>query len=123
MLTVKRVRLDCLDWNERDERIVTAVDEATEDAGFRMPPGSQLGLGLMGKKTHNKYESEVAPEIKFKHGTTTLAFLFNGGVIVAVDSRSTMGSYIGMWYQNIPYVYLCIFLRHLSWLVAVCWGF
>ncbi len=29
------------------------------------------------------------------HGTTTLAFVFQGGVIVAVDSRSTMGSYIG----------------------------
>lgn len=29
------------------------------------------------------------------HGTTTLAFVFKGGVIVAVDSRATMGSYIG----------------------------
>ena len=27
-------------------------------------------------------------------GTTTLAFKFQGGVIVSVDSRSTMGSYI-----------------------------
>lgn len=27
-------------------------------------------------------------------GTTTLAFKFNGGVIVSVDSRSTMGAYI-----------------------------
>jgi 20S proteasome subunit beta 5 len=29
------------------------------------------------------------------HGTTTLACVYKGGVIVAVDSRSTMGSYIG----------------------------
>jgi len=29
------------------------------------------------------------------HGTTTLAFVFNGGVLVAVDSRASMGSYIG----------------------------
>ena len=29
------------------------------------------------------------------HGTTTLAFVFKGGVIVAVDSRATMGSFIG----------------------------
>jgi 20S proteasome subunit beta 5 len=29
------------------------------------------------------------------HGTTTLAFIFNEGIIVAVDSRASMGSYIG----------------------------
>jgi len=35
------------------------------------------------------------PEIKFNHGTTTLAFIYDGGVLVAVDSRASMGSYIG----------------------------
>lgn len=30
----------------------------------------------------------------FKHGTTTLGFVFQGGVIIAVDSRASMGSYI-----------------------------
>lgn len=29
------------------------------------------------------------------HGTTTLAFKFRHGVIVAVDSRASAGSYIG----------------------------
>lgn len=29
------------------------------------------------------------------HGTTTLAFKFKHGVIVAVDSRASAGSYIG----------------------------
>lgn len=33
--------------------------------------------------------------IRIAHGTTTLAFKFKGGVIVAVDSRATAGSYIG----------------------------
>jgi len=28
------------------------------------------------------------------HGTTTLGFVFQHGVLIAVDSRSTMGSYI-----------------------------
>ncbi|XP_048866807.1 proteasome subunit beta type-5-like [Brienomyrus brachyistius] len=39
---------------------------------------------------------EAAPEskIEFLHGTTTLAFKFQHGVIVAVDSRATAGSYI-----------------------------
>ena len=32
--------------------------------------------------------------LKFAHGTTTLAFVFDHGVIVAVDSRSSMGPYI-----------------------------
>lgn len=32
--------------------------------------------------------------IKFAKGTTTLGFKFKEGVIIAVDSRSTMGSYI-----------------------------
>lgn len=31
------------------------------------------------------------------HGTTTLAFKFQHGVIVAVDSRASAGSYIGEW--------------------------
>ena len=37
------------------------------------------------------------------HGTTTCAFKFAHGVLVAVDSRSTMGSYIGnlsIYYLN-----------------------
>merc|ERR1711976_557615 len=33
--------------------------------------------------------------INFFHGTATLAFRFQGGVIVCVDSRASMGSYIG----------------------------
>lgn len=33
--------------------------------------------------------------IRFAHGTTTLAFKFQGGIIVAVDSRASMGQYVG----------------------------
>eukprot|EP00124_Ichthyophonus_hoferi_P003500 Ihof_evm5s306 gene=Ihof_evmTU5s306 len=33
-------------------------------------------------------------KIRFAHGTTTLAFKFKGGVMVAVDSRATAGPYI-----------------------------
>lgn len=32
-----------------------------------------------------------------QHGTTTLAFKYNGGIIVAVDSRATAGSFIGIF--------------------------
>jgi 20S proteasome subunit beta 5 len=41
---------------------------------------------------HTSGESKT--HIKIEHGTTTLAFKFAKGVIVAVDSRATGGSYI-----------------------------
>ena len=37
---------------------------------------------------------ENGVKIEFTHGTTTLAFKFQHGVIVAVDSRATAGSWI-----------------------------
>lgn len=50
---------------------------------------------------------EDSPEykIKIQHGTTTLAFQFQGGVVVAVDSRATMGNYIGTALSSIPLSY------------------
>lgn len=39
-------------------------------------------------------DGEGAVKIKFDHGTTTLAFKFQHGVIVAVDSRATAGNWI-----------------------------
>jgi 20S proteasome subunit beta 5 len=44
-----------------------------------------------------KHQTKDADEcrIKIAKGTTTLAFKFQGGVVVCVDSRSTAGSYIG----------------------------
>lgn len=44
---------------------------------------------------HTDDASDPSCKIKIKHGTTTLAFRFKGGIIVAVDSRATQGSYIG----------------------------
>jgi len=38
--------------------------------------------------------ADAGQEVKFAKGTTTLAFKFNEGIIVSVDSRSTMGNYI-----------------------------
>mmetsp|Transcript_24243 Transcript_24243/g.52981 ORF Transcript_24243/g.52981 Transcript_24243/m.52981 type:complete len:281 (+) Transcript_24243:89-931(+) len=40
------------------------------------------------------FEREVIEMVKPSHGTTTLGFIFKHGVIIAVDSRATMGSYI-----------------------------
>jgi hypothetical protein len=40
------------------------------------------------------FEREAVELVKPSHGTTTLGFIFQGGVIVAVDSRASQGSYI-----------------------------
>merc|ERR1712164_138722 len=34
------------------------------------------------------------PKLEFAHGTTTLGFVYQGGVIISVDSRASMGNYI-----------------------------
>ncbi|CAO1617149.1 unnamed protein product [Jaminaea pallidilutea] len=38
--------------------------------------------------------SNPGARIKLQHGTTTLAFRYQGGILVCVDSRATAGSYI-----------------------------
>ena len=46
-------------------------------------------------KNHLSLSYENEPnKMKALHGTTTLSFIYNGGIIVAVDSRATGGSYI-----------------------------
>lgn len=40
------------------------------------------------------YGVDNAQELKFAKGTTTLAFIYDGGIVVAVDSRSTQGPFI-----------------------------
>ena len=57
-------------------------------------------------KLHTDDFEDPSCRIKINHGTTTLAFRFKGGIIVAVDSRATAGSYIG---QSSRYVFTTIF--------------
>ncbi|KAL6606179.1 hypothetical protein ACP70R_041832 [Stipagrostis hirtigluma subsp. patula] len=40
------------------------------------------------------FQAETKDMVKNKRGTTTLAFIFDKGVIVAADSRASMGGYI-----------------------------
>ena len=47
-------------------------------------------------------DTDSKVKIHFDHGTTTLAFKFQHGVVVAVDSRATAGPYIGISY----YIYV-----------------
>lgn len=58
-------------------------------SGIEIPPYNDPKAFL---QQYNKPDSSV--KINFSKGTTTLAFKYQGGVIVAVDSRATGGSYI-----------------------------
>merc|ERR1719265_192968 len=60
-------------------------------ATFATPPVADVQEWLAAS-----FDTPEAPSsVKFAHGTTTLAFKFKHGVIIAVDSRASMGSYIG----------------------------
>ena len=43
----------------------------------------------------NADEFESAPPLEYAHGTTTLSFTFDGGIIAAVDSRASIGNFVG----------------------------
>lgn len=50
-------------------------------------------------------------KIRFDHGTTTLGFQYQGGIILAVDSRATGGQFIGKFIiLNIFVLYYIFFL-------------
>jgi 20S proteasome subunit beta 5 len=57
-------------------------------------PGSVEAQELLAMR-NEKYEHPLDSSIKMNHGTTTLGFVFDHGVLLAVDSRASMGSYIG----------------------------
>ncbi|KAK5139502.1 Proteasome subunit beta type-5 [Oleoguttula sp. CCFEE 6159] len=58
---------------------------------FALPPISQPSSWL--RAMTDDYSNPNCP-IKIAHGTTTLAFRFQGGIIVATDSRATAGNWI-----------------------------
>jgi len=74
------------------------VGGGTENEMFVIPPAVQGLRDTRGRGdmfASSQFQDKTNPMIKHAHGTTTLGFLFKGGVIIAVDSRASMGSYIG----------------------------
>lgn len=55
------------------------------------------GSALYFQPAENLAQLQESSDIKinFDHGTTTLGFIYQGGVVLAVDSRATGGQYIG----------------------------
>ncbi|CAI5768678.1 proteasome subunit beta type-8 [Podarcis lilfordi] len=62
-----------------------------EKPQIAVPPGRQPSEFL---QTHCEGSGSSGQRIELEHGTTTMAFTFQHGVIVATDSRASSGSYI-----------------------------
>ena len=63
-------------------------------------PAIELRGGVVSdwQNEHNDDEDKPcdgAPPLEFLHGTTTLSFIFDGGIIAAVDSRASIGNFVG----------------------------
>jgi 20S proteasome subunit beta 5 len=99
------------------EYIPTSICRKEEDAVLRMVPvpaslddgveffsSSSLtqccllklrGGDFLDLSADQTIRTSKAPPLEFAHGTTTLSFTFQGGIIVAVDSRASLGSFVG----------------------------
>ncbi|KAG9403153.1 Proteasome subunit beta type-5 [Aphanomyces cochlioides] len=68
-------------------------EDFASPSGFLLPPVADPALYC---RTNLKiaYHEDNDQTLKFDKGTTTLAFCFKGGILAAVDSRSTQGPYI-----------------------------
>jgi 20S proteasome subunit beta 5 len=74
-----------------DEFQVSTLDAAKQ---FSMPSFTMAPVSDPVQFLQSHTEGDAEHRIQMVHGTTTLAFKFGGGVLVAVDSRATGGSYI-----------------------------
>lgn len=73
--------------------MISSVQGNVVSNGFMLPPVEDPALYC---RTHFQtgYHQDNDQEIQFAKGTTTLAFIYQGGIVVAVDSRSTQGPFI-----------------------------
>lgn len=79
------------DDDDEDIGLQDSDFQASGPQGFAMAPVANPFTFCVDLK-----KSGQAPGLlDFKKGTTTLGFVFQGGVIIAVDSRASMGTFIG----------------------------
>jgi len=73
---------------DRETKKTVMEHEALDMDRFPLPAGNPRTF------LSDTFQEGSAEPIKMLHGTTTLSFVFQGGIIVAVDSRATQGNYI-----------------------------
>ncbi|KAA8905976.1 nucleophile aminohydrolase [Sphaerosporella brunnea] len=76
------------DFEEEQQQLTT---KPSRDHNFSLPPIAQPSAFL--RAVTDDHKNPECP-IKLAHGTTTLAFRFKEGIIVATDSRATAGNWI-----------------------------
>jgi len=74
------------DLQQKDSQ---ATEEVINNDAFLIPKGNPRSF-----LTDAFQQDKTVEPIKMLHGTTTLSFCFKGGIVVAVDSRATQGTYI-----------------------------
>ncbi|KAM3706055.1 hypothetical protein ACJW31_03G124300 [Castanea mollissima] len=65
--------------------------------GFSATPSFELPPSTI---DFDGFQKEAIQMVKPAKGTTTLAFIFKEGVMVAADSRASMGGYLSMLHRN-----------------------
>jgi len=81
---------DCEAFSDKDQQDFTQSLPSLS-LRFAIPPVPRPSAFL--RATTDDHANPNCP-IKLAHGTTTLAFRFQGGIIVATDSRATAGNWI-----------------------------
>jgi len=76
------------------------IAETLNPTSFALPPSTEPAAAVASPTlgpdgTPGAHHAVGRDDIKHAHGTTTMAFVYKHGVLVAVDSRASMGSYIG----------------------------
>lgn len=84
-------RLD-LSMLEGNSKLYNTEDVGLQGSGFKK--SGHDAFVLPNVQNFESFEKEVMEYVKPNHGTTTLGFIFQHGVIIAVDSRASQGSYI-----------------------------
>lgn len=78
-------------FGEEEENDMMGADSPGLSLKFAMPPVTHPSAWL---RSATDDRSNPHCPIKIAHGTTTLAFRYRGGIIVATDSRATAGNWI-----------------------------
>jgi len=77
-----------------DSKDMDNLDNKYKMKNFELP-GVQHPCEFVQQNFSPGTYADNGKRVKFSKGTTTLAFVYQGGVIVAVDSRASQGQYIG----------------------------
>merc|ERR1712227_274807 len=91
---------DLCGYKPAKQNFGSSLEEDTEEycgnfaanSSLSLPPYANPSLNL-GRVLKDDTDKDIP--MNFDHGTTTLGFKYQGGVLLAVDSRATGGMYIG----------------------------